>query len=205
MKKKIRSSRVADRCRNDNTWNMAYKKIVVILVVVISLSSCSHYRWVDRHREEVIAHLGITTDSSSTSHNETIIQESIEDTFIVIGGDEATIQALFECDSLGRVYLKQIADLKLGSHIQPSIHQGPVDNSFVFECMIDSHLVYLQYKKTHIIESSSSIHESTTEVPPKIIEKKVGRFYVIFTWAVIAAIALFIAYHLNKNHKSKQL
>jgi hypothetical protein len=54
--------------------------------------------------------------------------------------DSASIKALMACDSLGNVYIRQIASLQMGQNVKPSIQVK--DNYIYLKCNVDSLAVY---------------------------------------------------------------
>jgi hypothetical protein len=87
----------------------------------------------------------------------TITKDSIiyvsKDTTVYIT-DSAGFKAFLECDSLGRIRIKQIQDFYAGQFVKPKIIIK--DNYVKVDCKVDSAKVYVTWKEKHQITTSST-------------------------------------------------
>jgi len=88
--------------------------------------------------------------ASTDTVQQTIIREVVRDSTIYLT-DSAGFRAALECDSLGRIRIKQIEDFYAGQFVKPKIIIK--DNYVKLDCKIDSGRVYLSWKEKHTSES----------------------------------------------------
>lgn len=94
-----------------------------------------------------------------------MIQSVIRDTTVRIEKDSASIKALLECDSLGRVRIKEILSLKSGLKVRaPSLKL--VGNTLMAQAEVDSMSIYLQVRDRYLtrIKSSTSLTEKVIPI-----------------------------------------
>lgn len=97
---------------------------------------------------------GCKTTAPIASVN-TIVKDSIiyvpKDTTIYLT-DSAGFKALLECDSLGKVRIKQIQDFYAGQFVKPEVI---IKNNYVkVDCKVDSAEVYVAWKEKHQITTT---------------------------------------------------
>jgi hypothetical protein len=96
-------------------------------------------------------------------------------------GDSSSIKALFECDSLNRVQLKELSDLKASSWQGDfSFNEGV----FNYNLKRPPDTVYLPVKDTHIER------EKPVEVPIEVYINRLTNFQKICFWAGIVFMGL---------------
>lgn len=110
---------------------------LVILVLIVLSFSC-----------KTIA----PTASITTSTKDSIIYIP-KDTTIYLT-DSAGFRALLECDSVGKIRVKQIQDYYAGQFVKPKIIIK--DNYVQLDCKVDSAKVYVAWKEKHEISISST-------------------------------------------------
>jgi hypothetical protein len=79
-----------------------------------------------------------------------VIKEVLHDTTVYLT-DSAGFRALLECDSLGKIRVKQIQDFYSGQFVRPKIVVK--DNYVNVGCVIDSGAVYIAWKERNVSES----------------------------------------------------
>jgi hypothetical protein len=94
------------------------------------------------------------------SVNDSIITEILYRDSTIYITDSAGITALLECDSLGKVRIKQIKDFYAGQFVKPSIVIR--DNWLKADCKIDSGRVYFTWKETHVKEVKTKVFVKIT-------------------------------------------
>lgn len=78
------------------------------------------------------------------------VEEIIRDTTVLIKPDTATVKALFECDSLNQVVLKEL-DVVKGRKVAPEVKFK--DRWFEVTLPVDSESVYLSWREKHKTET----------------------------------------------------
>jgi hypothetical protein len=114
--------------------------------------------------------------AEKTTETITEIKEVVRDTVIYIPADESTAQALLECDSAGKILVKEMAILEGKLHAKAKIIVK--DNVVMAECQCDSVNIYLQLRDRY---QTTAIN--TVEIVPQLIEKEL-------TWMQKALIGL---------------
>lgn len=129
----------------------------------------------------------------------TVIVERVKDTTIYVS-DSASIQALIECDSLGRAFIREIEQITSGKIIKHPVitidqkpgKQGdivlPPRSVLIAKCIIDSAAVYLSWKERDT---------TTTRVirpPPEIIRRPWNTWQKIQLWTGRICILLIVGY-----------
>jgi hypothetical protein len=126
------------------------KKYWIVIILLPFLQSCVTLKRCNERYPPIIK------DSVSTQYVETV-----HDSVIYLK-DEASLQALLECDSLGNVRMRQIQSFVAGQFVKPSIIIK--DNYITAKCTIDSAGVYIHWKDTHIKESKVQVRSYPVEV-----------------------------------------
>jgi hypothetical protein len=133
----------------------------ILLFILVTLSSC-------RKVEYIVQEKTVIKDS--------IVYKAIK---VPVQADSSSIQALLECDSLGKVYIKQITALSAGKNLQaPRVIIK--DNYLTADCELDSFAVYSEYKKTHYLYRDNQVHEK--EQP-----KTKNSFVQTIVWLIYAS------------------
>lgn len=97
---------------------------------------------------------------SITKTDSLVIRSVIRDTTVRIERDSASIRALLECDSLGRVRIREILSLRSGLRVRPPTLQLS-GNTLTARADVDSMSVYLQLRDR--LESRIRSDTSSTE------------------------------------------
>lgn len=123
-------------------------------------------------------------------------REIVRDTDIVVEPDSATIRALFECDSLNRVVLKDIEELQ-GERLKPSITVNPKDDGSMlaqFDCKEDSLKLEIELRDKIIEEQRTTIQ--TLEVEKHL--NKWDSFCIVCGYILMGLLALIIIIFIAK-------
>lgn len=93
-----------------------------------------------------------------TKMDSILVKETISDTVIKIKADSSSILALLECDSLGKVRLREILSLKASGRISPPMLR--VKNNVMYvQAKIDTMSIYLSMKnrvEKHVANNTNS-------------------------------------------------
>ena len=110
--------------------------------------------------------------------------------------DSASMKVLLACDSLGNEYIRQIADMKAGLRVKPSVE---IRNNFIYvKCEVDSLAVYTKWQRFYKATSDTS---NKIEYLPGELTNHLTWFQKLlikFGWVFIASIALFVIYLIMK-------
>ena len=105
----------------------------------------------------------VTTDN--TSSKTTTITDMPRDTILITSPDSASIKALFGCDSLNQVFLKQLA-IEKGRKVDPVVKWLP-GGVLEVTAKVDSEAVYFSWKERHVLEVDSTKVSKVTVVKEK--------------------------------------
>lgn len=94
----------------------------------------------------------VTTDN--TSSRTITVTETLHDTTLIVKPDSASIKALFGCDSLNQVFLRELA-VEKGRKIDPVVKWLP-GGVLEVTAKVDSQAVYLAWKERHVLEVDST-------------------------------------------------
>lgn len=83
--------------------------------------------------------------ASTETRDSVIITETIRDTVVNIAPDSSMIQALLECDSIGRVRLARLIEYQSGERIKPPSIEI-TDNILTAKSEVDSLSIYLKLR-----------------------------------------------------------
>ncbi len=101
------------------------------------------------------------------SEEKTVYVEVLRDTIIQIPPDSSALVALFECDSLNRVVLKELSELQGARSFVNTRLKSSEDKMYVYvDCVCDSLDIYMQYKEryyTHTTNETELTKEVTQE------------------------------------------
>lgn len=111
-------------------YDMAILMFVMALILLLMLSGCKPCNNV----------------ASSDTITRIEVKELVRDTTVYIT-DSSGLRAYLECDSLGRLRLKQITDYYAGQFVRPEVVIK--DNYVKVDCKIDSGRVYVAWKERH--------------------------------------------------------
>lgn len=100
-----------------------------------------------------------------TKTDSVLVRETLRDTVVRIRADSASIRALLECDSLGRVRMRELLSLKASGRMPPPTISIK-DNVIHVQAKVDSMSVYLALKDRYQtrIRSDTSIRERVVPV-----------------------------------------
>lgn len=87
-----------------------------------------------------------TTDTVTVTH-------VLRDTTVVLQPDSATVQALFYCDSMNQVIMKDLV-IEKGRNISPLVKWEKETLTVLAE--VDSQQVYLEWKERHVMEQKKT-------------------------------------------------
>jgi len=105
----------------------------------------------------------VTTET--TSSKTTTITDIPRDTIIITSPDSASIKALFGCDSLNQVFLRDLA-IEKGRKITPEVKWLP-GGILEITAKVDSEAVYFSWKERHVLEVDSAKVSKVTVVKEK--------------------------------------
>lgn len=117
-----------------------------------------------------------------------LIVNSYRDTNIIIPSDSSHVEALLDCDSLGKIRIKEIRRLNNGKNIQPS-RIAIKDNVLSVTTVVDSFLVYAKLKDRYEKVLSRS---SESEVVVKDVNRLHGWQKLLMSLGVLLIIILAI-------------
>lgn len=155
-----------------------------VLLVVLITTSCR----TPRHTVQPV--LPSATSSSSTN---TIITGGTQQQGYT-KPDSASIKALMACDSLGNVYIRQIASLQMGLNVKPSVTVK--DNYVYLQCKIDSMAVFNKWLTYHQVQS-----DTVTEVkylPGEVVEKDLKWWKQTLMYTGAAALVILLIFVVKK-------
>lgn len=93
--------------------------------------------------------------STNTTNSETItITDVPRDTVLITSPDSASIKALFGCDSLNQVFLRQLA-IEKGRKVDPIVRWLP-GGVLEVTAKVDSEAVYFSWKERHVLKVDST-------------------------------------------------
>ncbi len=87
--------------------------------------------------------------SSTTLVRTETIREIERDTLVEVQPDSASIRALLECDSVGNVLLKQIAEYEAGKHVNPP-KLDIQDNVLTATVKVDSFGIFMTFRERYV-------------------------------------------------------
>jgi hypothetical protein len=102
----------------------------------------------------------------------TVISAVVHDSLVVIPADSSAITALFECDSLNQVIMREITVLK-GTRLIPEVTFR--NQVFRMTTRLDSLGVYLQWKQKHEV-TQSSVDRTITKVEQVVYKPPALKF-----------------------------
>jgi len=123
------------------------KKIIVFCILCAFLASCMSEK---QYRNKYPC----TGTVTFKVHRDTTYVPSVIET--KIPPDSAWLQALIQCDSNGKAYIKEILKLKTGKNTVPFVHIGS-GNVLVAGAKVDSFAVYTAYNKQYIHETDQRV------------------------------------------------
>ncbi len=77
------------------------------------------------------------------------VLETVRDTVVNVQADSASIKALLECDSVGNVLLKRIAEYEAGKHVNPP-KLDIRDNVLTAKVKVDSFGIYMTFLERYV-------------------------------------------------------
>lgn len=169
-----------------------YKTIVVLLITTIIFQSCWTEKKIERFKKLYCK--GETTHSDSTVTTTTTIKTPHDSTFYLDKINSLT-NAIFECDKNGQVRLKSLRDSVKNSKVEVTVIPHG-NNSFTFQCKIDSQAVSFKYYNEH---TTTNIEHKTKDSEKIIVkvEKPYSQwvsFRLIGFWVGWGLIFAYLAY-----------
>jgi len=110
--------------------------------------------------------------------------------------DSSSLKALVACDSLGNVYIKEIAELKAGRNVKPSVKIK--DNFIYVKCEVDSAAVFNKWSRFYVTQSDTS---NKIEYLPGTVTNELTwlqELLVKLGWLFIASVVTFLIYLVIK-------
>lgn len=153
--------------------------VFILLAWILSMTSCSRRQYP----------LTATATTSVTT-----ITEVRHDTIVTIQPDSTMIQALIECDSTGRAYLREISQLKASDHLHQNLHLE--DNILTATAAVDSMDIYLIYKDRYQTTTNTTTETRTVTVTTNIL--KPWQQMLMYLGS-IAALAIIIKFFLIRR------
>ena len=163
----------------------------ILILIMVMLMGCTMKKKITRTE---IRHDSIVIIKDSV-HIE--YRDSIRIDTQYLPADNAYITALFECDSLGRVHMKEIVELKAGVRARPTIELRG-DTVFVI-CNCDSAVIYNVYRERYEKEYVGTGSEVTVKDSTSFYEKIVKVRLPWWVWLIIGIGALFGIYKLYRR------
>lgn len=168
---------------------------IIILAIVLTISGCT--------TKKKISTTVITSDSTNTRKDSVYIEyrDSISIDTHFIPADQAYIEALFECDSLGVVRMREITRLESGRRATASIsfREGVLS----VECRCDSMEIYSiyreRYKKEYVSSEDITVVEDTTTVKEKVVKTRLPWWMYVGGSLIFIIIIILGAYKLYKK------
>lgn len=128
------------------------------------------------------------------------VKETLRDTVITVEADSALIRAYLECDSLGRVRVRQLAEFRAGRRLQPPAINIQ-DNVLTATATTDSLNLYLQLRERY--ES----HHNTRDTAITVVQtvNRLTWWQTLWVWAGRGFAALLGAAIIYKLLKIKHI
>ncbi|MDP1812339.1 MAG: hypothetical protein Q8K66_13135 [Sediminibacterium sp.] len=117
----------------------------------------------------------VSSKDSLITRVKTEYVEVYKDSLVVIPADSSWFYAMLECDSNGKVLLKQILDYKAGNHMKvPEVKI--ISNRLQVNTWTDSFNIYLRWKEHYGYYDSAQVHEKEKIItlPPERINYTTG-------------------------------
>ena len=130
--------------------------------------------------------------SETTSSKTTTITDIPRDTILITSPDSASIKALFGCDSLNQVFLRDLA-IEKGRKITPEVKWLP-EGILEVTAKVDSEAVYFSWKERHVLEVDS------VKVSKVTVVKEKPPWYAKYKILIVTA-AMIIIYLVLTGHK----
>lgn len=132
------------------------KKILICLFVVIPfLSGCASRR-------------PVVTGTDRIVRDSVRVETVYRDTTLYVPADSSMIQALIECDSTGRAYLKELLDYKAGEHLKPP-SLNLTGNVLTASAQIDSFAVFAKLKDRYTEKNSQETRITTQTIETNVL------------------------------------
>lgn len=125
-----------------------------------------------------------TTETTKT----TAVTETQKDSTITIPADSASIRALFECDSLNQVIMRDL-QVEKGRKVTPEV-KWLTGGVLEVTMPVDSEAVFLSWKEKHTTEVDSVRVSGVTVIKDK--PPWYERFAKYIPWAIVVVILLYL-------------
>lgn len=164
-------------------WMGLFGVFTAVLIVTIALfmQSC-------KAKKEV---------SNTTLVRTEIIREIVNDTVVEVQADSASIKALLECDSVGNVLLKLIAEYEAGRHVNPP--QVDIrDNVLTATVKVDSFGIFMTFRERYI-ERTDYLESNEKEIV--YVNRLTGwqKFRVRLGDFVLVGVPIYIVFKCRKS------
>lgn len=130
------------------------------------------------------------------SRDSVVVTQIVRDTTVIIRPDSSFIQALIECDSVGKARLKELLAYKAGNNLQVPVLTIK-DNILTAKAKIDSTSIALSY-----IENHRERYANNDSIVTKIVEvnrpNTLQKALQVIGLAAIALTAIYIIIKLLK-------
>ncbi len=126
--------------------------IVMLAIAMMPLSGCKVKRCLQPERVVV-------------TETRTEYKEVVRDSIVRVPADTSTLEAWFECDSMNRVYLRQINQMQ-GQRSSISANTKVVGKAMVIttDCLCDSLAIYLSMKDKYVTKERTRDEKKVTPV-----------------------------------------
>lgn len=153
----------------------------LIAFFAVSLSSCRSQR----------------LQTERNFETQTVYVETVRDTTIFTPADSSSLIALFECDSLNNVILKELTQLQ-GQRSSMSVSTKPIGKQLQIQadCICDSLSIYMQYKDRYLEKNTKETEVVNTESTKKC--KLFNAFLWGFGSALLSLLVGLILYNIFK-------
>lgn len=125
-------------------------QLVLIGLIALSLSSC---------KTPQLLH-----SSQNRQTDSVIIRQIVRDTTIIQKSDSSMIQALLECDSLGKVHLKELIGYRAGDKLRPPTLTIR-DNVLTATAVVDSLQIRIEWLERELYTVKSATYVEYRDVP----------------------------------------
>lgn len=145
----------------------------LIAFFAVSLSSCRSQR----------------LQTERNFETQTVYIETVRDTTIFTPADSSSLIALFECDSLNNVILKELTQLQ-GQRSSMNLSTKQIGKQLQIQavCVCDSLSIYMQYKDRYLQKNTKETEVNNIET------KKPCKKLTTFLWGLATGILLVLVF-----------
>ena len=170
------------------------QRLIILILSVLLFTSCMTRRKCQQY-----------CDAMNRSHitDTNTYVEKVRDTTIVVPPDSAIIQALFECDSIGQIHIKELHELK-SKGLETKVEYG--NNTVYLYMRTDENKIRLKYLDIFKGRILTKTVVNTVEV-----KRPINKFFLwasISGWGIIILWLIFkylrirfrLLFGINKNY-----